>query len=167
MREIELTKGKVALVDDNDYDWITQWKWSARFDEGTKSYYAVRQQKYIGNNGRPKYKTIYMAREIMNTPPNLICDHFNHNTLDNQKGNLRNITKMQNNQNVRGARVHNKSTGILGVRPHGKGFISNIYINGVREWSTTYLNIEDAIAWRKAMEIKYYISKPAQVLDNL
>lgn len=32
IKTIALTKGKVALVDDDDYDWINQWKWNASYD---------------------------------------------------------------------------------------------------------------------------------------
>ncbi len=45
-----------------------------------------------------------MHRLIMNTPPDLVCDHINHNGLDNRKANLRNCTIKQNNANARPAK---------------------------------------------------------------
>jgi surfactin synthase thioesterase subunit len=56
MKQIHLTQGKFALVDDEDFDWLNQWKW--HYDKG----YADRTV-----DG----KHIYMHRAIMNTPDNM------------------------------------------------------------------------------------------------
>ena len=40
MKEIPLTQGKVALVDNSNYDWLNQWKWCAHWERGR--WYAVR-----------------------------------------------------------------------------------------------------------------------------
>ena len=87
MKEIKLTQGKVALVDDEDFKWLNQHNWYIL--NGTYTEYAVREV----NN-----KCLIMHRLIMKTPNNLIVDHKNHNGLDNQKHNMRNVTKGQNNQ---------------------------------------------------------------------
>ena len=42
-----------------------------------------------------------MHRMIMNTPDHLVCDHANHDGLDNRIANLRNCTTAQNNANRR------------------------------------------------------------------
>ena len=42
-----------------------------------------------------------MRRLIMNTPEHLVCDHRNHDGLDNRKRNCRNCTPAQNNANRR------------------------------------------------------------------
>ena len=42
MREIALTEGKVALVDDRDFERLSQWKWHAKYDDHVKGGYAKR-----------------------------------------------------------------------------------------------------------------------------
>jgi hypothetical protein len=94
MKEISLTQGQVALVDDEDYDYLMQWKW--HFYKGTHSHYAV--CSLPRKNG--KRTGFRMHRLIMNTPPDLVVDHIDHNGLNNQKSNLRNCTKCQNQANI-------------------------------------------------------------------
>ena len=94
--KIPLTQGKFAKVDPEDYIWLSQFRWHCKINKN--SIYAVRT---IATNGKPK--RIYMHRMIMNTPDNLLCDHSNHNGLDNRKFNLRNCTSRQNNANSRSA----------------------------------------------------------------
>jgi hypothetical protein len=148
MKEIPLTQGQVALVDDEDFEFLNQWNWYARWDKTTLSYYAFRTEF-------PTRKTIVMSRLIMNTPKDLQCDHINHDTLNNQKRNLRNVTKSNNQMNRKGPRI-NTDLGILGVHRHGSGFRGDININKKSIHLPTRRTIEEAIADRKAAEEKYY-----------
>jgi len=93
MKQIPLTQGQFALVDNEDYGWLNQFKWCAMKLKNT--FYAVRSSKTI--NG--KQKTIYMHRVIMNPPNNMDIDHIDHNGLNNQKVNLRVVTRSQNSMN--------------------------------------------------------------------
>lgn len=83
-REIPLTQGKVALVDDDDYEWLSQYKWCF---EGR---YAHR-----GHEGHH----VYMHRMIVNAPKGMEVDHHDGNKLNNQRGNLRITTRGGNNAN--------------------------------------------------------------------
>jgi hypothetical protein len=49
MKEIALTQGKVAIGDNEDYDWLSQWKWRLQ-GQGVRSYhnYAVREVRKRG-----------------------------------------------------------------------------------------------------------------------
>lgn len=107
MREIPLTQGKFAIVDDSDYEELMRWKWCYR------SGYALRSEHVCMRDGKQIQKTILMHRVINKTPEALETDHINGNTLDNRKSNLRNATHAQNLRNQR-QRNRNKS-GFKGV----------------------------------------------------
>ena len=93
MKEIPLTQGKCALVDDEDYDFISQWKWWVHLNRHTS--YAVRR---VG--GRSESKTIWMHRLILKSPDQLLVDHIDGNGLNNQKSNLRFASQAQNLRNT-------------------------------------------------------------------
>ena len=79
-------------------------------------------------------------------------DHINGNKLDNRRGNLRIVNRSTNDSNRRGPQSNNTS-GILGVSPHSGGWQGQINVQGesYRKW---FKLKEDAITWRKGMEIK-------------
>jgi hypothetical protein len=91
---IPLTQGRFAKVDPADYLWLSQFRWCVKI--GRDTCYAVRTIQVRGRSRR-----IYMHRQIMNTPPHLVCDHVNHDGLDNRRNNCRNCTTAQNNANRR------------------------------------------------------------------
>ncbi|HVK39775.1 MAG TPA: HNH endonuclease [Candidatus Kapabacteria bacterium] len=103
MATITLHDGTVAHVDDDDYAYLSQFRWT-HMKKATGSGYAVRY-----SNGR----TISMHREIAQTPDGLVCDHVNGNGLCNQRSNLRNITRAENSFNRRANRKN--ATGFVGV----------------------------------------------------
>ena len=88
MKKIELTQGKFALVDDDDFDEINQYNWC--FNKG----YAVRNVKVSG-----KQTTQRMHRLVTNCPDGFDVDHKNHDKLDNRKSNLRVCLKSENQHN--------------------------------------------------------------------
>ena len=109
MKEIQLTQGKVALVDDEDFEYLSQWKWYANKSSG--NYYAITTK--LVNGVFFNYKLL-MHRVIMNEPYKLSVDHINHNTLDNRKCNLRVCTHAENMYNNKLSK--NNTTGFKGVR---------------------------------------------------
>ncbi len=104
--KIPLTQGKFAKVDPEDYVWLSQFRWCCKMN--VENCYAVRN---VQTHGRSK--RIYMHRLIRNTPDHLVCDHENHDGLDNRKRNCRNCTTAQNNANRRKCRT--ASSQYLGV----------------------------------------------------
>jgi len=92
MKKIKLAKGKFALVDDEDYDWLNQWKWYA--NKIGHTYYVYHAQR-IGK----KILKYAIHRIIMRPPFNMQVDHIDHNGLNNQKSNLRICNSAQNQMN--------------------------------------------------------------------
>jgi hypothetical protein len=94
-KELILTKGKVAIVDDDDFEWLNQWKWSLH-SQG----YAVRRE-YLGVlNGREKSNYILLHRLITGVGLGQEVDHINHNRLDNRRTNLRICNRFENASNI-------------------------------------------------------------------
>lgn len=97
MKEIKLTQGQVALVDDEDYDWLNQWKWHAKWHGDIQGYRAARWER--SPNG--KLVMVYMSRQILSLGygDERQADHTHHNTLDHRRSELRIVTNQENNQN--------------------------------------------------------------------
>jgi len=94
VKEIKLTQDKVAQVDDADYEWLSAWKWYAKWDGW--HWYAMRNSPYDANG---KQHTILMHRQILGAQPGEQVDHRNRKGLDNQRHNLRFCTYSQNQAN--------------------------------------------------------------------
>ena len=92
-REIPLTQGKVAIVDDADYEWLNQWRWRAH--KRGHTFYATRWSPRDGNRRR----MIHMHRLLLVLPPDMEADHINGSGLDNRRINLRVCTHTQNQMN--------------------------------------------------------------------
>lgn len=158
MKEIKLTKGYVALVDDADYDFLNQWKWCAN---GIKlNIYAKRAvRKKIVINGDNYFAStlISMHRVIMGVDEkNIFIDHIDGNGLNNQRSNLRCCTQIQNSRNRRFTGT--KTSIYKGV--HQKGIANqwraNINtVDGVLHLGTYATEKEAAVAYNIAA-IKYF-----------
>ena len=108
MREITLTRGKVAIVDDEDFEGLSKLPWIATFKRDR--WYATRTE-----GPRIARRTTAMHRVILGlTNPTIEGDHINGDTLDNRRHNLRPATRMQNQRNSRPSRSR-KSCAFKGV----------------------------------------------------
>lgn len=111
-REIPLTKGYVAIVDDADYAKVAAHKWRAQVSSSTV--YAFRNLPR--SQGR---KWVSLHTFIMNPPNGLEIDHRDWNGLNCQRSNLRVANRGQNMCNRR--RPINNSSGYKGVSWSKKG----------------------------------------------
>ena len=147
MKEIPLTRGLVALVDDDDYEWLSEFSWNAC--RCRKHFYARRAIYYPETQNN---KAVPMHREIMKTPREMVCDHINGNTLDNRKSNLRNCTLQQNTMN---RRVPNK-TGFTGVSKNYRRFGAKIKVDKQSIHLGMFATPEEAARAYDAAARKYF-----------
>jgi hypothetical protein len=92
MKEVQLTKGYVALVDDEDYESLSAYTWYAVIRKHT-----VYARTHWWQGG--VRKNVSMHRMILNPIVGLEVDHLNHNGLDNRRQNIRISTRSENAYN--------------------------------------------------------------------
>lgn len=135
MRTIELTQGKVAIVDDNDYALLSNHRWCFH----GKGYACSRIADRL----------VLMHVFLLGKKKGLEVDHINQNKLDNRRGNLRHVTRSVNMFNV-GLRSTNKS-GFKGVswdKRRGK-WRATIKLNYKQIFNVSFLNKQDAVIARQ------------------
>lgn len=100
-REIELSRGLVAIIDEEDYWLVSQFKWRAN---------PLRNDRFYARTRIPNGdKKMYMHCLIAGFPP-FHLDHINGDSLDNRRSNLRPATNSQNGANR--PRTRNNKSGI-------------------------------------------------------
>lgn len=116
MKEVPLTKGYVALVDDSDYENLSRYSWGVVRNGGRRLLYAVTDLPVLDGslwrNGKPRRRKLFMHRMLLGEGSRVV-DHKNGDGLDNRRCNLRPTGHAQNLQN-RG-RPSNNTSGFKGV----------------------------------------------------
>jgi hypothetical protein len=109
MKKIKLTQGMVALVDDEDFEFLHQFKWYASFEH---VFYAKRTVVINGIK-----RKVYMHHAVIGKPAeDMVCDHIDGNGLNNTKNNLRFLSRSQNSRNRH--KHKNNSSSYVGVCWH-------------------------------------------------
>lgn len=131
MAKISLGRGYVALVDDIDCEWLSQWNWTAQVCKGG-GVYAVSCRRIEGKN-----QTFFMHREILGrviSGPFKHTDHINGNALDNRRENLRAADPWQNALNRKSANKNNKASKYRNIGFNSKAsrhpWLFRIRVNG-------------------------------------
>ena len=124
MKTIVLTQNKYTLVDDEDYEFLSQWKWCF------SGKYAMRKENK---------KSIWMHRVINNTPDGMLTDHINMNKLDNRRSNLRMCNHRDNIHHKN--RPRNNTSGYKGVSGRNNKWRAQIMVNGHYKYLGTYTSI--------------------------
>ena len=147
--EIELTQGQVALVDHEDYERVAAHKWYAHWNRHNNSYYA--RSLICG-------RQVYMHSFIMGVKPGEMVDHWNHDTLDNRRANLRRCDAYANMGN---GQKHSDGMGkYKGIMPGKNGrWKAEICVRRTRHYLGQYGTQEEAYAAysKAALELRGYV----------
>lgn len=141
--KIPLSQGKFALIDQEDFERVGQYKWSALCpapNRVKKRWYGVRNEY---ENGKA-VRHFYLHRFIMNAPKGVEVDHKNGDGLDCRKSNLRLATRSQNAANI--PRKRTSQSPYKGVRRMNKSnyWYVDITKNGVNKLVYGFSNPEEA-----------------------
>ncbi len=145
MKEIKLTKNKIAIVDDSDYIYLSKKKW-----------YFKNNSKTL-DTGYASSRSGYMHRIIMKAKSGEYVDHINGNKLDNRKSNLRICTMSQNKANS--YKYSTNKSGYKGVYWHksvGKWSVQ-VRCNGKLYSGGYFLSKEQAHKARISMSKKLFM----------
>jgi len=132
MKEIKLSQGKIALVDDEDFERASNFNW--HWYANGRTFYCIRNIKLLN-----KRSTQSLHRFILNLSTKNICnlevDHIDGNGLNNQKSNLRICTHSDNMKNKRSSK--NSTSKYNGVHWNKRdkvytSEIRNIYIGNFK-----------------------------------
>jgi len=153
VKEIPLASGKgVALVDDEDYEWLLQYKWyrhDAKSTAGNIKSYAAADLRFGVKQG----KKVLMHRFITDPPRNLLVDHIDRDGLNNQRSNLRFVDYSQNLANsVKRGEFYK------GVRYDKRRdyYYASITVNGVFTYLGSYPTPEEAARAYDVALIKHF-----------
>ena len=150
-REIRLTKGFVTLVDDADYEWLSQWKWCV--GGSVKKRYAMRGVREPGRRGKSA-RTVLMHRVIMQAPSGAEVDHRDGDGLNNCRSNLRFATRSGQTANAKITRGStSKYRGVSLQRPSVRKWRAAITVAGQAKVIGSFLTEEEAArAYDKAAQ---------------
>jgi hypothetical protein len=152
MKLIPLTQGQFAKVDDHWFDYLSQWNWSAWWNETTKTYYAARS---VWATGASSPQRISMHRVIKSAEEWQVIDHDDKDTLNNQEYNLFACSVAENNRNHR---LRSDSTsGVSGVNYHVRMLRWGAFISlGGKKYTKYYDSKPEAVDARLFFEQLFY-----------
>lgn len=145
-KAIQLTRGAVAIVDDEDFPALAQFKWFLNPSKSKK--YAMGHASILGQT-----KRIYMHRFILSPPDGMLVDHIDGDGLNNRRANLRLVSPRQNCWNVSRSSARSKE---MGVYPARHGWIALLTVSGERKYLGYFKHIEDAVSARRSAEVEHF-----------
>lgn len=154
MKELRLTKGYVAVVDDEDYSLVAGDRWYAHVktrSDGTMRVYAKRRIKTLVG-----WSMQSLHRVIMDAPDGIQVDHINGKGLDNRRSNLRMCSHAENQHNRRPQTgCTSKFKGVYWNKAGAK-WMARIGVNGKQKHLGSFTSEQDAAqAYNLAAAVHY------------
>lgn len=137
MKEVPLSNGMVALVDDEDFDLVSRYRWYGARGRFGDVWYA---KTSVGGG-----KKAFMHQLILPRRAGCQTDHRNGNGLDNRRENLRYATHAQNQANQHARRGRSKHVGVCWDKRCRK-WMAYLRGAGGRFQNVGYLDSEEAAA---------------------
>ncbi|WP_144028221.1 hypothetical protein [Paenibacillus ferrarius] len=131
--------------------------WIVGYYPKINGYYA-QASIYLGKNSKPRYKTLYLHRYILNAVENdnIYVHHKDHKqTLDNRKSNLIGTSNENNSKDRKGKNKNNK-TGYRNVTFTEGRYVVQLQVEGRNKRIATFEDPHEAGAFAKEMRLKYY-----------
>ena len=139
MKYLPLSNGEFTMVDDDDYDWLRGFNWSASGKKTRR--YATRGTRNRKLGTQTKF---YLHRVLLNAPPDKHVDHINGDTFDNRKCNLR---LCEHKENIRNAKRQKRNvSGFKGVSfsAEKERYVAHIRTDGKSRYLGYFDKKEDA-----------------------
>jgi len=128
-KKVPLGNNQFAIVDDDDFEFVSRYKWHL--------------QPYPTGDGGYAVAKMRMHRLIMNAPPDMVVDHINGDPLDNRRCNLRICTNAQNQQNTGSRGGSSRHKGVSFNKKSGK-WLGAFLFEGRRYYCGLWNNEDDA-----------------------
>lgn len=163
-KEIILTQDKVAIVDDEDFDYLNQFCWRAQKPSGKRTYELWHAFTALSVGHSKKQVVVGMHRVViarMTDDPLFLVhtaiytDHINSDGLDNRRSNLRKCSNTENqiNKRVQG----NNTTGYKGVTRQGDKYVVRFTVPAKgRVFGGTFINPIDAARKYNQMAVEHF-----------
>lgn len=145
MKLIPLSQGRFAMVDDRDFEELSELKWSCS-GKKTRPYAAAYSDG----------EWLYMHRVVAKPEAGMFVDHRDGDTLNNQRSNLR---CCQHRQNIRNSKISKRNkTGFKGVsfNTQKNRFVAHIKVNYRSKYLGYFNNARDAAAAYNRAAMKWF-----------
>ena len=128
-KRIPLTQNKYAIVDNEDYESVSRFRWyavncSGLFYAKTGTHYAT---THMGSRRKRWQGHMYLHRFLLHPPKGFVVDHINSNALDCRRSNMRVCTQAQNIYNTR--KLHPGLSQYKGIKWHNRDHVWEAYVH--------------------------------------
>jgi hypothetical protein len=149
MKNLILARGDMAILDDEDFDRLHEFKWYSKCNSSGIVYAQASVCIY------PEWKKLFLHREVMNVEDSRVwIDHIDRNGLNCQKSNLRLCNASQNGANS--SKRSNNTSGFKGVYWHHGSWYAAIRVNYKKIYVCGLASAEDAARAYDKMAVEHF-----------